>query len=125
MTAFFDVCVTHVNSRTNQGKQTATIFKEQENEQKKSYNQRVMDVEIGTFTSLVVGKNERMGADCQNFLRALAEKISLQRNESYANVISWLRTQHSFAILRTTHKCIRGLRKPFKPCEVSEEFALA
>ena len=42
VTAFFDVRVTHVNSRSNQGKHTATIFKEQENEKRK-YNQRVMD----------------------------------------------------------------------------------
>ena len=28
VTAFFDVRVTHVNSRSNQGKYTATIFKE-------------------------------------------------------------------------------------------------
>ena len=53
VTAFVDVCVTHVNSRSNQGKHTATIFKEQENEKKRKYNQRVMDVEMGTFTPLV------------------------------------------------------------------------
>ena len=35
VTAFFDVRVTHVNSRSNQGKYTATIFKEQENEKRK------------------------------------------------------------------------------------------
>ena len=29
VTAFFDVRVTHVNCRSNQGKYTATIFKEQ------------------------------------------------------------------------------------------------
>ena len=34
VTAFFDVRVTHVNSRSNQGKYTATIFKEQENDRK-------------------------------------------------------------------------------------------
>ena len=44
VTAFFDVRVTHVNSRSNQGKYTGTIFKEQENEKKRKYNQRVMDV---------------------------------------------------------------------------------
>ncbi|CAH3185720.1 unnamed protein product, partial [Porites lobata] len=38
--AFFDV----------RGKYTATIFKEQENEKKRKYNQRVMDVAMGTFT---------------------------------------------------------------------------
>ena len=57
VTAFFDVRVTHVNSRSNQGKQTATIFKEHENEKKRKYNQRVMDVEMGTFTPLVFGPN--------------------------------------------------------------------
>ena len=36
-TAFFDVRVTHVNSRSNQGKYTATFFKEQENEKKRKY----------------------------------------------------------------------------------------
>ena len=46
----------HVNSRSNQGKHTATIFKEQENEKKRKYNQRVMDVEMGTFTPLVFGR---------------------------------------------------------------------
>ena len=46
VTAFFDVRVTHVNSWSNQGKYTATIFKEQENEKKRKYSQRVMDVEM-------------------------------------------------------------------------------
>ncbi|KAK2574212.1 hypothetical protein P5673_000349 [Acropora cervicornis] len=88
--AFFDVRVTHVNSRSNQGKHTATIFKEQENEKKRKYNQRVMDVEMGTFTPLVFGTNGGMGLDCQNFLRTLANKLSSKNKEPYANVISWL-----------------------------------
>ena len=67
VTKFFDVRVTHVKSRSNQGKYTATIFKEQENEKKRKYNQRVMDVEMGTFTPLVFGTNGGMGLDCQNF----------------------------------------------------------
>ena len=42
VTAFFDVRETHVNSRSNRGKSTATIFREQGNEKKRKYNQRVM-----------------------------------------------------------------------------------
>ena len=74
VTAFFDVRVTHVNSRSNQGKSTATIFREQENEKKRKYNQRVMDVEMGTFTP-VLGTNGGMGADCHNFLRTLPRRF--------------------------------------------------
>ena len=125
VTAFFDVRVTHVNSRSNHCKSTATIFKEQENEKKRKYNQRVMDVEMGTFTPLVFGTNGGMGLDCQNFLRTLAIKLSTKNDERYASVISWLRIQLSFAILRSVHKCVRGSRYPFKLREVSEDFTLA
>ena len=79
VTAFFDVRVTHVNSRSNKGKYTATIFKEQENKKKRKYNQRVMDVERGTFTPLVFGTNGGIGLDCQNFLRTLANKLSTMK----------------------------------------------
>ena len=117
--------VTHVNSRSNQGKHTATILKEQENEKKRKYNQKVMDVEIRTFTPLVFGTNGGMGLDCQNLLRTLANKLSSTNNEPYGSVVSWLRIQLSFAILRTVHRCVGGSRYRFKSREVSEDFTLA
>ena len=46
-------------------------------------------------------------------------------NEPYGSVISWLRIQLSFAILRTVHRCFRSSRYPFKSREVSEDFTLA
>ena len=67
VTAFFDVRVTHVNSRSNQGKLTATIFKEQENKKKRKYNQRVMDVEMGTFSPLVFGTNGSWDSTVRTF----------------------------------------------------------
>ena len=79
VTAFFDVRVTHVNSRSNKSKYTATIFKGQENEKKRKYSQRVMDVEMGTFTPLVFGTNGGMVLHCQNFLRTLANKLSTMK----------------------------------------------
>ena len=60
VTAFFDVRVTHVTSRSNQGEHTATVFKQQENEKKRKYNQRVTDVEMGTFTPLMFRTNGGM-----------------------------------------------------------------
>ena len=121
VTAFFDVRVTYVNPWPNQGKHTAMIFKEQENEKKRKYNQRVMDVEMGTFTPLVFGTNRGMGLNCQNFLRTLANKLSSKNKEPYANVISWLRIQLSFAVLGSVQRCIRGSRYPSKSREVSED----
>ena len=63
-----------------------------------------MGVELGSFTPLVFGTNGGMGLDFHNFLRTLANKLSTKNNEPYASVISWLRIQLSFAILRTVHR---------------------
>ena len=126
MTAFFDVRVTHVNSRSNQGKPTAMIFKEQENEKKRKYQQRVLDVEMGSITPLVFGTNGGMGVECQMFLRHLAEELSKKEGEPYAAVITWLRTRLSFEILRSVHLCVRGSRKPFRSAnEVVNDFRLS
>ena len=84
VTAFFYVKVTHVYSKCNQGKATCTIFKKQEDEKKQKYQQRVvLDVEMGSFTPLVFGTNGRMGADCNCFLKRLAEKLSEKNEEPY------------------------------------------
>ena len=41
--------------KCNQGKATSTIFMEQEEEKKRKYQQRVLDVEMRSFTPLVFG----------------------------------------------------------------------
>ena len=48
---------------------TAKIFENHENEKKGQYNQRVLDVEHGTFTPLVFGTNGGMGEECTLFLK--------------------------------------------------------
>ena len=92
ITAFFDVRVTHVNSARNQNKPTATIFREQENERKRQYLQRVLEVEHGTFTPLAFGTNGGLGVEWTLFLKSLAELLARKNKESYVIVIAWLRT---------------------------------
>ena len=50
VTSFFYVRVSHVNSKCYQNKTTSEEFKEQEDEKKRKYQQRVPDVEMGPFT---------------------------------------------------------------------------
>ena len=76
VTTFFDVRVKHVNSKCNQGKETSAIFKEQEEEKKRKYQQRVGIFHTRSlfdgllFTLLVSGTNGGMGADCYCFSNA-------------------------------------------------------
>ena len=113
VTAFIDVRVTHVNSKCNQGKTTSTNFKEQEEAKKRKYQQRVLEVEMRSFTPLVFGTSGGMGADCNCFLKHLAEKLSEKNDEPYQITITWIRTLLSFEILRSVHTCVRSSRTPF------------
>ena len=69
--------------------------------------------------------NGGMGAQWQNFLRTLACKLTSNNSEVYASVISWLRIQLSFAVLKTVRRCVRGSKIPFKSREVAKDFTLS
>ena len=122
VTAFFDVRVSHVNSKTNQGKPSAAIFKEKESEKKRKYQQRVLEVEMGSFTPLIFGTNGGMGEECKMFMKHLAEKLAEKDVEGYPIVISWLRTRISLEILKSVNTSIRGSRQPFFRREVVDDF---
>ena len=68
---------------------------------------------MGSFTPLVYETNGGMGADCNCFLKRLAEKLSEKNEEPYHITITWIRTLLSFEILRSVHTCVRGSRTPF------------
>ena len=113
VTAFFDVRVTHVTSKCYQNKTTSEVFKEQEKKKKRRYQERVLDVEMDSFTPLVFGTNGEMRNECQRFLKHLADKTAQRDTEPYNTVVAWLRTKISFELLRSVHACVRGSRTPF------------
>ena len=78
------------------------------------YEQRVLDVEMGSFTPLVFGTNGRMGTECHHFLKHLVEKLSHKDGDPYHFVITWLRTLLPFEILRSVHMSVRGSRTPIR-----------
>ena len=124
--AYFDIRVTHVNALSHKDLTTKTVFKNQENEKKRQYNQRVMDVEQGTFTPLIIGTNGGMGAECDMFIKNLADRLSIKQSEEYAKIVTWIRTKLSFEVVRSTVLCLRGSRRPWKTHspKISDDFGL-
>ena len=68
---------------------------------------------MGSFTHLVFGTIGGMGAECNCFLKRLAEKLSEKNEEPYHITITWIKTLLSFEILRSVDTCVRGSRAPF------------
>ena len=107
---FIDVRVTHPNTQTNGSKSLRQIYKEQEREKKRKYNQRVIEVEKASFVPLVFTTSGGMAPECQKFNKRLAELIANKRNESYADVISYIRKKLRFSLLKATLVALRGFR---------------
>ena len=84
------------------------MYKLHEDEKKRKYASRIIEVENDTFTPLVFTTKGGMSQECQRHHFRLAELISSKKQEDYATTIAWIRTKVSFATLRTALVCLRG-----------------
>ena len=110
--AFFDIRVCHPNADSYRDLSPKRIYRIRENEKKRKYNSRVIEIEQGTFTPLVFTTTGGMADECLRYHSRLAELLSAKRQESYATTISWVRAEVSFAILRSALLCLTGSRIP-------------
>ena len=82
------------------------------NEKKKrdDYNDRIIQIEKGTFTPLVFSCTGGAAPEAEKFIKQLAKKIKHQ--EEYCNVVSFIRRRIRFDILKSCAIAFRGYRKP-------------
>ena len=106
--AFFDIRVFHPQAQSNASKTIPAMYSSHEQQKKRYYNSRVMNVKKGTFSPLVFSTSGGMGAEASLFMRTVAQKIADKTNLQYSHVMAFVRRRYRFALLRT---CIRGYRK--------------
>ena len=63
-----------------------------EKEKKKYYNKRIMQIEHGRFTPLVMSTTNGMSRDCRDFYVRLPEMISEKRDIKYSTIATWIRS---------------------------------
>ena len=107
---FVDVMVTHPTGDTNMTKPLDRVYKDCERKKKGEYNQRIIDVERGSFTPLIYTTTGGMGPECSRFNKRVAELITAKRKEHYSEVMRHIRTSLRFALLRSTLVAVRGIR---------------
>ena len=88
--AFFDIRVTNTNSASQANLTTEKIYGKHEKEKKRNYNQRIMDIEHGTFSPLVYSVNGGIAPECEKFHQHLAERIANKSGEKYSHVSAWI-----------------------------------
>ena len=110
--AFLDVRIFHPNADSNRSKSLPQLYANHENEKKTAYNDRVIQVEHGSFTPLVFSTSGGESPECRKFHQRLASLLSAKRKEDYSETMTFIRRKIRFCILRTTLISIRGYRKP-------------
>ena len=124
--AYFDVRITNLNSNSQKHLPVNTVLEKHEKEKKRQYNQRIMNIEHGTFTPLVFSISGSVGSECSRFHKQIANRMALKCEERYEKIYSIIRCRISFLILRSALMCIRGSRSHRSKVNVgTEDFEIA
>ena len=87
-----------------------SFYRRHERQKRAKYKQRIHDVEISTFCSLIWSTSGGAGPAATCFLKRLADKLSEKTEEPYCTAMGWLRCRLGFALTRSAVMCLRGSR---------------
>ena len=122
--AYFDVRITNTDSNSQRNQPVKSILRKHEQDKKREYNARVMEIEHGTFTPVVLSIKGVMGKECAIYHKALAEKLSQKSGDRYEEVTRLIRVKLSFLVLKSALLCIRGSRSVYNSRgETCDDFA--
>ena len=84
-------------------------------EKKRAYEERVREVEHGSFSPLVFSAAGGMGTIATVVYKRLASLLAEKQGRSYSSTLHWLRCRLNFSLMRSAIMCIRGSRSTFSP----------
>ena len=127
--AFFDVRIFNPFASSTTNSTPESVYKKHANEKRRNYEERVREVERGSFTPLVFSATGGMGKAATVMYQRLASLLSVKRTQSYSKTMSWLRCQLTFSLLRSAITCIWGSRsamnRPGRSLEINALIPLA
>ena len=107
---FLDIRVMHPNAPSYKDKDISQVYRQHEKEKKRTYNERVIQVEKGSFTPIVMSTFGGMGVEAERFHKRIAQLIAQKRKEDYSSVVNYIRTRLRFCLLKSVLISLRGVR---------------
>ena len=113
--AFFDVSVFNPFAKTYLNKNLNAVFDDNEKCKKAKYNQRVIDIEHGSYSPSVLSAFGGFGRETERFVSRLGGKIAEKKNMPNSTISNYIRTKISFVLVKSQVMCLRGARKLWQP----------
>ena len=108
--AYFDVRVFNPHAPSNRQQSLPATYRTHERAKVRAYEQRVREVEHGSFTPPCRVSHWWGWTCCQatTCFKRLASLLSEKWDQSYSSTLAWLRCTLSFALLRSSIQCLWG-----------------
>ena len=120
---FFDVCVFNPHAPSNSSQSLTATYRKHEKRKCRAYEQRVREIEHGSFTPLIMSATGGVGAAAKVCYKRLASLLSVKWNMPYSCTLAWIRCKLSFSLIRSSIQCIQGSRSsphtPMHPCHLA------
>jgi hypothetical protein len=110
-TAIFDVRITDTDAPTYRGQDPTKVLKRHEKEKKKKYLAPCVE-RRRHFTPLVFSVDGLQGPEASAASKCLASKLSKKWGRSYSEVVGFVRSRISIALVRAASRCLRADRSP-------------
>ena len=108
--AFFHIRVFDPNAKRYLNSALPQCYAQNEKEKKRQYNERVFQIEHGSFTQLVFSIYGGMSRECSTFYNRLSNLLSEKRDIPPSVTINWIKAKISFAQLKSCLLCLRETR---------------
>ena len=95
------------------------VHKNNENKKKQEYNQRILQVERESFTSLVCSCFGGMSRECSRFFSHSAEYLSNREKEPRSKISAWINARLNFAFIRSMLLFLQEIRAPWNVDNIS------
>ena len=111
--AFFDIRVFNPFAQSYRNTYLSQCYRQNELEKKRIYDERVREIEHGSFSPLVFSTSGGMGTTATVVFKRIASMIARKQDKPYSKVTHWIRCRLSFSLLRSAIICIRGSRSTY------------
>ena len=107
---YLDIRVMHPNAPSYLNKSLDQVYEAHEKEKKRDYLERVIQIEKGSFTPIVMSTHGGCGTEANRHHKRIATLIAEKRKESYADVVNYIRTRLRVSLMKSVLTAIRGVR---------------
>ena len=108
--AFFDIRVFNPLALSYSTIPLAQCYTRNEQEKRRAYDQRVRQIEHGSFSPLVFSMGEGMGNTATTVIKRIASLLADKWSKPYSKAMEWIRCKINFSLLRSAIMCLRGSR---------------